>query len=102
MFASGNICMSELINQNDGGLASKNCIQIHLFECSAFVFDFAARDGFELCGKLFDALAAMRFDDADDDVFAASVAPNRFAEHAVRFPNARSITKKQFEAALGF
>src|SRR5256885_13878130 len=102
MFASGNICMSELINENDVRFASKNCVQIHFFECGAFVFDFAARDGFELRGKLFNASAAMRFDDADDDVFAAGVAPNGFAEHAVRFPNARSITKKQLEAALGF
>src|SRR5258706_10647225 len=102
MFASGNICMSELVNQNDGRFASKNCVQIHLFECGAFIFDFAARDGFELRGKLFNALAAMRFDNADDDVFAASVAPNRLAEHAVRFPDAWSITKKQFETALGF
>ena len=67
-----------------------------------FVFDFLARDGFELRHQFGDAFAAVRFDDADDDVLAAAVAADRFAQHAVRLADAGRVAEKQLQHALRF
>jgi hypothetical protein len=47
--------------------------------------------------KFFDALAAVCFHYADDDVFAAAVAANGFAEHGEGFADARRVAQKKLE-----
>src|SRR5262249_17747015 len=42
----------------------------------------------------------MGLHDADHNVFAARVAANRFAEHAVSLADTRRVTEKKLEAAL--
>ena len=44
----------------------------------------------------------MGFDDADDDVFAALVAANGFAEHVVGFAYTGGVAEEELEGAAGF
>jgi hypothetical protein len=101
VFAAGNISVRELVDQNDGGFAGEDRVEVHLFEGCALVIDFTARDRFELGSEFFNGLAPVGFDDANDDVFAAGMAANGFAEHPKSFSDARSVAKKQFKTALG-
>ena len=48
-----------------------------------------------------DALAAVSLDNADDDVFAAAVAANGFAEHRESLANARRVAEKKLQIAPG-
>ena len=61
------------------GRAREDGVDVHLGEEGAFVVDLAAGDVFELGGEFGGAVAAVGFDDADDDVFAALAAANAFA-----------------------
>ena len=102
MLAAGNIGVGQFVDQDDVRLPGDDGVDIHFFEDGSFVFDDFARDGFDLRGKFFDSLAAVGFHDADDDVFAATPAAQRFAEHAVRFAHARGVAEKKLEYATRF
>jgi len=95
--AAGDVGVGELINEDDAGAAGEDGVNIHLFERSALVIDFLAGNGFELRGEFLDALAAMSFNDADNDVFSAAFAPEGLAQHAVGFADAWSVPKEEFE-----
>ena len=102
VLAAGDVGVSKFVDEDDGGTAGDDGVDVHLFEEGAFVFDFAEWDLFELRGELDEAFAAVGFEEADDHVFAASVATNAFAEHAEGFADAGSIAEKKFEDAFGF
>jgi hypothetical protein len=55
-----------------------------------------------LIGKLDDAFAAVGFDDANNNIFAAVATANCFAQHAVSFADTGSVAEKQFESATLF
>src|SRR5580658_6470169 len=74
MLAAGNIGVGQFIDEDDLRLARKNGIHIHFFEDGSLVLHFSARNGFHLGRQLFDAFAAVGFDDANDHVFAAAAA----------------------------
>jgi hypothetical protein len=95
--AAGNVGVGEFVDEDDAGAAGEDGVNIHLFERSAFVIDFPAGDGFELGGEFLDTLAAVSFDDADDDVFATAFAAEGFAQHAVGFADTGSVTEEEFE-----
>ena len=86
--------MSELIHQHHGRLARQNSVQVHFFKQRALVLDFLARHNFELRSQFFDCFAAVRFDDADHHIFVTAVAADGFAEHRIRFADARRISQK--------
>jgi len=94
MLAAGNIGVSEFVHQDYFGFPPENRIHIHFFEDRTLVFDFLARDGFDLRGQLFDALAAVRLHDTDDHVFAAASAAERFTQHAIGLADARSVAQE--------
>jgi hypothetical protein len=50
MLAAGNIGVSEFVHQDYFGFPRQNGIHIHFFKDGSFVFDFLARDGFDLRG----------------------------------------------------
>ena len=54
------------------------------------------------CGQFNHALAAVGLDDADDDIFAAALAPDGLAQHAVGLSHAGRVSQKQFERAAFF
>jgi hypothetical protein len=63
--------MCQLVDQNDLRLALQDGIDVHLGEDGSFVVDVARSDVFELGCLLGSAFAAVRLDDADDDILAA-------------------------------
>jgi len=91
--------VGEFVDEDDLGHAGEDGVDIHLGEEGAFVLDFAAGDLFEAGGELGGAGAAMGFDEADDDVFAATTAANAFAEHGEGLADAGGVAKEDFEAA---
>ena len=70
MFAAGNICVREFIDQNDLRSSRENRVDIHFLEDGSLVFDLFARDLVYLRDQFLDAFAAVSFYDADDDVLA--------------------------------
>ena len=97
MLAAGDIGVCQFIDHCYEGLSRQNCVDIHLFEQRAFVIDFAARDCFELACEFGDAFAAMRFHYADHYIFAATVAPDCFAQHVVALAYSRRVAQEKLE-----
>jgi hypothetical protein len=81
-------------------MARKNGIHVHLLKNRAFVFDFAARNGFQLRREFLNAFAAMGFNDADNYILTAIVATDGLTEHAVGFADTRGIAEEKFEHSL--
>ena len=102
MLAAGNVGVRQLVHQRDRRAARDDGVHVHFLEHRALVFDFLARDGIELRHEFGDAFAAVGFHDADDDVFAATVAADRLAEHAVGLADARRVAEKQLQHAFRF
>src|SRR4029077_2787051 len=102
MFATFDVGVSEFVDNCDCRLASQDRIYIHLFEECALVVDLPARNLFQLCSELRGGFAAMSLDHADHDVFAATVAPDGFTEHAIGLPSSRCLAYKRLEAAAFF
>jgi hypothetical protein len=99
--AAGDVGVGEFIHKHYGWAPGENGVKVHLLERSALVIDFFARNGFELGGEFLDALPAVGFDDANNDVLAAAFAADGFAQHAVGFADPRSIAEEEFENAPG-
>jgi hypothetical protein len=93
--------VGEFVHENNLGMASENGVDVHFLEYRAFVFDLFSRNGFDRSDKLFDAFAAVGFNDADDHVFAAVLPADSFAQHAKGFADAGSVTEKKLENAAG-
>src|SRR5580704_3689932 len=102
MAAAGNIGVGQFIDEDHFWFSRKDGVHIHLFEDRAFILDLFSWNGFHLRGQLFDAFAAVGLYDADDYVFAAAPAAERFAQHAVRFADAGSVAEEKFEYAARF
>ena len=70
MTAAGRVGMGELVDQHDLRAAGDDGVEVHLLEPLALVFEPPAGDDLEPFEQRFRLLAAMRLDDADDDVVA--------------------------------
>src|SRR6185437_11763586 len=68
--ASWGIGMGQLVDDRDLGMPCEDRVEIHLLEDAAPIFDLSARDDFEPGEQRLRFLAAMRLDDADDDIGA--------------------------------
>ena len=62
--------MRKLIDQNEPRPPGENCVEVHFGEAMAPISDTPARKDFEPLKKRLRLLAAMRLDDADDDINA--------------------------------
>ena len=102
VFAAGDVGVGEFVDQDDFGMSRDDGVDVHFLEHRAFVLELFAWNGFELAEELFDAFAAVRFDDADDDVLAAAAAANGFAEHAEGLADAWRVAQEKLEDAAGF
>src|ERR1700730_7026150 len=83
VLAAGYIGVRKLVNENDCWFAGDDSVNVHFLEDRTFIVHRLARNGFELGREFLNALAAMGFDDTDDDIFAAALAANGLAQHAV-------------------
>ncbi len=81
------------------GRAGEDGGGVHLLEDDALVLDAAAGNLLQLFGELGGAWAAMGFNYADDDVFAALAAADGFAEHVVGLADAGRVAEKELEGA---
>ena len=100
--AAVDVGVGQLVNQDDGGPAGKDGIDIHLLEDGALVLELAAGDAFQLAGELGDAFATVGFNDAGNDVLAATGATLGLAQHAVGFAHAGGVAEKDLEDADSF
>ena len=50
VFTTGDVGVSQFVDENDFGAAGDDRFGVHFLECRAFVFEFLAGDGFELGG----------------------------------------------------
>src|SRR6185437_13271203 len=64
-----------------------------------FVFDLTARHLFQLCRQTRSFTPAMRFNDADDDILAATAPSDTFTQHAEGLAYARGVAEKHLKAA---
>src|ERR1700732_584259 len=100
--AAGNVRMRKLVHKDHPRTSRQNCIDVHFLEDRAFVVDLPAGYRFELRGQFRDAFSSVRFDHSDYHVFAAAMPPNRFAQHAVRFPDAGRVAEEELQSAFRF
>ncbi len=101
IFAAGNVCMREFVDQDDARISGLDRVGVHLLEYGALIFDFPTGNLLQLGGKLRDAFSSVCFNKADNDVFAAAASPDCFAQHAVSFAHTWSVSKKQLHNSLG-
>ena len=70
MTTARRIGMGQFVHQRDLGVTGDNGVEIHLFKPLPLVFETSARDDLEALEQGLRLLAAVRLDDADDDVVA--------------------------------
>ena len=99
MLAAFDVGVRQFVDQSDLRLARQDGVHIHLFEQRALVFDLLARNDFQVRHQFGDAFAAVGFHHADDNVFAAAVAADGFAQHVVGLADARRVSEEEFEDA---
>src|SRR3974390_2282694 len=90
MAAAVGIGMGELVDQDDLRMARDYRIEVHLLQQLPLVFDILARDDFEAFEQRLGFAAAVRLDDADDDIVAVLLAPVGLLQHLVGLADARS------------
>src|SRR5205823_10395775 len=76
MLAAGNIGVGQLIEKNYLRPAGNNRVDVHLFKNGSLIFDFPARNRFELIRQFGNSLSAMRFDNSDNHVLTITAAAN--------------------------
>ena len=86
----GHVRVGELVDESDLGPAGDDRVDVHLLERRAAVLDACARHDLEAADLLGGLRAAVRLDEADDDVGAALGAPATLAEHRERLADAGS------------
>src|SRR5260370_11838690 len=101
MITARHVGVREFVEQYDVGMPCYDGIHIHLLESRALILEFGAGYGFEFLSQFGDSLATMCFNNADDHIFAAAVAPDSFAQHCVGLAHARCIAEKELERSAG-
>ena len=74
-------------------------VEVHLLEPSVLVFDALARDDLEPVEQRLGLLAAMRLDDADDDVDALLQPGARLLQHLIGLADAGRRAEEDLEPA---
>ena len=88
MAAAFDVGMRELVDQHDLRPAGDDGVEIHLLEPLSFVLDAPARNDLQAFEQRFGLLAAVRLDDADDDIVAVLLAGARLLQHLVGLADA--------------
>ena len=88
MAAAGRVGVGEFVHEDDLRPAGDDGIEVHLLEPLPLVFKAPAGDGFEPREQGLGLSAAVRLDDADDDVVAVLLAGPRRLQHLVGLADA--------------
>ena len=98
--------MGKFINEDYGGLSCQGPVQVELLQYCAAVFHGAARQDFQPFQESLGFLAAMRLDEADDNIRALRALLLRRFQHGIGFPNPGRSAEKElqltFTVPLGF
>ena len=97
--AAFGIGVREFVDQNDLRPAGNDGVEIHLLKRLAFVFEAPAWNDFEAFQQRLGLLAAVGFDDTDDDIVPVLPAGMGLLQHFVCFANAGSSADKDSELA---
>jgi hypothetical protein len=92
------IAVRKLVDQNEARLPGQNGVKVHFGKCMGLIGDTPARDDFEPL-KQRPGLAAMRLDDADDDVNALYLFCPRRGQHFIGLADAGRGAEKDLQAA---
>ena len=99
MSAAGCVGVGEFIDQHNLRPTGDDPVKVHFVKPLAFVLDSPARDDFEAFQEGFGFLAAVRLDDADDDVVAVVLPGAGLQQHFVGLADARRRTHENSELA---
>ena len=99
MTAARRIGMGELVHQRDLRVAGDNGVEIHLLEPLPLVFETSARNDLETVEQGLRLLAAVRLDDADDDVVAVLLSGAGLLQHLVGLADAGRRADENLEPA---
>ena len=83
------------------GLRAENGVEVHLGERVALIGNNPARDDFEPLKKRLGLLAAMRLDNADDDIDALGLFCPRHGQHFIGLADAGRGAEKSTAALFG-
>ena len=98
MPAARGIAVRQLIDQGKLRAACQHCVEVHFGERTPAVFDLAARHDLEAFEQRLGLAAAMRLDNADNDIRALAVARLCGGEHLVGLAHARRGPEEQLQA----
>lgn len=99
MAGAGGVGVGELVDEDEGGPAGEDAVEVHLAECDAAVVVLASGNGFETGGEGVGFGAAVGFNVADDDGAAGSGFAMGGLEHGVGLADARAHAEEDLEAA---
>ena len=99
MPAARRIGVRELVDQNELRPALEDRVEVHFVEPAALVLDPPPRDDFEPFEQRLGLLAAMRLDDADDDIDAFAPLRLRGLQHFIGLADARRGAEKNLQPA---
>lgn len=83
MAAAGCVGVGELVDEDEGGAAGEDGVEVHLLEDAAAVVDAAAGDDLEAADERLGLGAAVGLDDADRDVDAVLLPGAGRGQHGV-------------------
>ncbi len=96
--AARRVGVGELVDEDQLRPSRQHGVDIHLVELAPLVLDAPPRDDLEAGDQRFGLLAAMRLDDADDDVDAFRQPRPRRLQHLIGLADARRGAEEYLEA----
>ena len=99
MPAARRVGVRELVDKHDLRPTGDDGVEVHLLQPPALVFDALARNDFEPLQQRLRLLAAMRLDDADDDIVAVALARARRLQHRIGLADAGRRADENLELA---
>lgn len=99
VFAAGNVGVRQLVDEDDLRLARQDGLDVHLLQDLSLVVDFPARDDLEISDLRGRLRAAVRLDEAGDDIDAACLHRARVLEHLVGLADSGSVADVELELA---
>ena len=99
MAAVGSVGVSELVDDDQLGVAFERCIDVEFLDRAAVVFDLAPGQDFEPLDKGARLGAAMSLDEPDDDIDAFVLQAPRVLQHGVGLADTGRSAEKNLQPA---
>src|SRR5262249_40880200 len=102
MAAARRVGVRQLVDEDEPRMPLQDGVDVHLVEDAALVLDMTARDDLEPVEQRLGLLAAMRLDDADDDVEPLAALSLRRLQHREGLADPWCSAEEDLQAAAGF